>query len=828
MVFCETSNPAEVGTKGTTVDEEESSSFTFSCLSPKRWNAKAGENNNELADIIDDERLDKNVEAPTEEEEREDKETNESGEVEVGGAAASDDTPTSGEACTSTDNTEVKEVGQDGGDTDKKEDNEKVPVTEGADEQPAVTFAAEQEDTVASPTENKVPKVDIEGGGLLDMPADKAVAGNSLLNLAKNKPKTPKRALFDDDIPDDESEASIEVLFRYMGCTDQVYGEPPVISTTMTMETTGTEYYTVATEASELIENIDTLESAEEDDDAKINTTEATTNDVDFGDVLLSPSGKLLVDADDDEEANKNMDVDGGIEHEKKVVFITEPTPPVDQPDGTTTPVERLDNATRERMEIFIKEVAPLDDQPDEVTSPINEDDKLDDTTPPINEVEKKEIFVKKVVPLDDQPDDDAPSVDEDEQPPDANEDRKLDDAIPSTSEKEEIFIKEVAPLDDQPDDDAPSVDEDEQLDDATPPINEDGKLLDATLEFAPLDDQPGDSTPPDEKLDDAAPPSEVIVESSPDVGKNDESAPSNDQADEITPNDEQSGDEAPCAVPLDGTDEQVPAAEEKVTEEQTSSAEAKPVLNVLTADTKPNESGNIPPQEDSRSADLDSVRKAAVESARKATLALHNVPKYPTTSKTESSDEENACDSELPPATNQDNGTEKEVKTEDTPLEEQGKKEAPTTTLNESGTLSKVEEMDKLIQSTRAWLEKQKAQRLAKEQDQTTGEKDTDNTEATSMGPKNTMNSTLAEVKKLHTSLNEMKSPISTKAKSSAKPLSPRTLDTLLVSRKAPSSTGPKKSILEQLEEIRKKQRDREELSTQSSTLSSFSDSLD
>ena len=85
----------------------------------------------------------------------------------------------------------------------------------------------------------------VEERGLLnEMPAPEDVEGKSLLNsVKKTKLKTPKRALFD-DIPDDESEASIEVLARYMGCTDQVYGEQPTISVDMTSGT-GTWYYTV-------------------------------------------------------------------------------------------------------------------------------------------------------------------------------------------------------------------------------------------------------------------------------------------------------------------------------------------------------------------------------------------------------------------------------------------------------------------------------------------------------------------------------------------------------------------------------------------------------
>eukprot|EP00986_Skeletonema_menzelii_P002098 scaffold574_cov155-Skeletonema_menzelii.AAC.5 len=771
MVFFETSNPAQVGTKGAT-DDEEPGSFSFSCLSPKRWK-KVGENNNELADVIDDERLDKNAKAPKEEEEeREGKETNES--EEVSRAAASDDAPTSGEACVSADNSKHKEVAQDGDDEDEKEDEVEVPVTDGAEEVPVVTFAAEQEDAVASPTEVEVQKADEVGGLLRAMPKDKD-AGKSLLNLAKTKPKTPKRALFD-DIPDDESEASIEVLFRYMGCTDQVYGERPTISATTTFETTGTEYYTVASgvtsgDASDLIANIDTLESVEDDDDAKINTNEATTTNGDLDDVLLSPSGNLLIDADEngDNEVNEPMDIDRGNENEKEELFSKELTPPDDQLEDSTPPDEQLDDATPpvnedKKVELFSKELTPPDDQLEDSTPPV---EQLDDATPPVNEDEKKEIFNK---------------------------------------------VLDLA---------------DDQRDNAT----------------TTPDDQPVDST----------------FETSLNDGQVDDKAPIDGQVEEITPNDEESGDDAPLDIQVDGTDEQVLAIKENDTKEQISSAEAKPALNLLAVDTKLHESSNIPAPEDPRSAEMDKLvtrlsHTAMSPSVRKAALALHNVPKYPTmqetpqrspdaankpttdyVDETESGDDENA--SKLPSATDQGNDTDKEVKQENTLLDEQGKKEVPATTSNESGTLSKVEEMDRLIKSTRAWLEKQKAERKAAERNlnvKPTEEKVMDNTdtavientkkkagENAQLTEENVMDKTASlknTMKKLDITPLEMKSPISTKTLSSAKPLSPRTLDTLLVSRKTTPSDGPKKSILEQLEEIRKKQRERENLSSLSS----------
>lgn len=666
MVFFD-SDPVEVGTK-VAAEEEEPASFAFSCLTPKRWK-KGGKDNNELEDIVD-ERLDKNAKASTEEEEeREAKDTCERAEIE----------PTS----------------------EKTQDKEVEPVVEGTKGGQAVTFTAAEEEGATV----------VASSSSLEMPAEEEnVAGKSLLKLSKTKakktkpkPQTPKRALID-DIGDDESEASIEVLFRYMGCTQEAYGERyqnPTISATLTMETTGT-YETSGDDDNDLIENIETIESADNNDDASdgdandddANDDDGTDieSDDDIGnDVLSSPSGNLLMEDIDDENSNDKAD---------------------------------------ELMEIANKALNAPDDQPN--------------TTP----------------------------------------------------------------------------------------------------------DQPDDTTPPDKQSDDTTPFDERIVENHPSDEQIDKSAPIEGQAKENT------HDNAPTDAQLDGKDEHIVAVEKSVIEEQPSSAEAKPTITRLTVNTNTyvSEEDTRSPAH-ARSAAMDKVatmmsHSALSPSVRKIALALQNAPKYPTTDysdENESDDNQNAC-------TVQDNHTDKEDMAEDIPVEKQKEKAKDLVkTVSASATMSKVEEMDKLIKSTRAWLETQKAERKVAEKVQVAEVKVTDsitsramshmdkitakaispknsaevkkldtslpevNIASEAMSPKNTTKTALPEMK-IDTSLPVIKSPTSTKTPSSkAQPLSPRTLDNLLSSRNTDSSDGPKKSILEQLEEIRTKQREREAISPRS-----------
>ena len=150
--------------------------------------------------------------------------------------------------------------------------------------------------------------------------------------------------------------------------------------------------------------------------------------------------------------------------------------------------------------------------------------------------------------------------------------------------------------------------------------------------------------------------------------------------------------------------------------------------------------------------------------SARKVSFALQNLPKYPTTDYASATDGKEDSTSEAPSSDNKTEG-------------EHGEKQNPATSW------SKVEEMDELIKSTRAWLHTQKTEK-----------KIMSNITVETVRPQNV-------VKKIDTSLPEKKTLLS-----SAQPLSPRTLDSLLLSRR---SGGPKKSVLEALEEVRARQRD-------------------
>lgn len=332
------------------VEEDEApATFACSCLTPKRW--KNGES--DLSDIMmsfeeRDAKEDVVVDDPIAEgrsasQEEATEERTEAAKEDLRKALA--DLHNSEEADDATNdsddvpaNEETDNVAKD--DIEDKEEDQDVEDEE-ADQEEEKEAADEEED-------EELEMAPVSKDEELEMPSPKK--DESLLKLAKTKPRTvkpkpqpkPKKALVD-DIPDDESEASIEVLFRYMGCTNEKYGEH-TISATMTMESAYT-YGTVDDVTNDLIENIETIETVDDDDDddqvetadtadddeEKLDTvidvtTDKTTADptvdghtdtseptvdvnvdsaeptVDFDDGLLrSPSGRLL--EDDDEEA---------------------------------------------------------------------------------------------------------------------------------------------------------------------------------------------------------------------------------------------------------------------------------------------------------------------------------------------------------------------------------------------------------------------------------------------------------------------------------------------------------------------------------------------
>ena len=187
-----------------------------------------------------------------------------------------------------------------------------------------------------------------------------------------------KRALFD-DIRDDESEASVKVLLRYCGCNQECYGE--LYQNSSSFDTTGTGSYEMSGGVNDLVQNIETIAATASDDNVDNNENGTT---VDNGDDLLpSPSGKLLMSADvnDDEKGNKMM---GIAEAEGVSVEIS-------SNDGIVV--------VDEEKQLSNHELTPTDHQPDEKT-PIDEqpyDEAPYDEQPNGN------------APYDEQPDENAP-----------------------------------------------------------------------------------------------------------------------------------------------------------------------------------------------------------------------------------------------------------------------------------------------------------------------------------------------------------------------------------------------------------------------------------
>jgi hypothetical protein len=329
-------------------DDEAPTAFACSCLTPRRW--KNGES--DLSDIMSFEERDAKEDVVADDPIAEGRSASQEEATEERTEAAKEDLR---KALADLHNSE-KEVDDATNDSDdvpaneETEDVAKDDIEDKEEEQDVEDEEADQEEEKAAADEEEDEEEELE---MPPVSKDKEQAmpsprkDESLLTLAKTKPRTvkpkpkPKKALVD-DIPDDESEASIEVLFRYMGCTNEKYGEH-TISATMTMESAYT-YGTVDDDTNDLIENIETIETVVDDDDDQVETadtvdddeekldtvievtTDKTTADptvdgdtdtseptvdvkvdsaeptVDFDDGLLrSPSGRLL--EDDDEEA---------------------------------------------------------------------------------------------------------------------------------------------------------------------------------------------------------------------------------------------------------------------------------------------------------------------------------------------------------------------------------------------------------------------------------------------------------------------------------------------------------------------------------------------
>ena len=375
-------------------DDEAPATFACSCLTPKRW--KNGES--DLSDIMSFEERDAKEDVVADDpiaegraamaQEDATEERTEAAKEDLRKALAdlhnseevddatndSDDVPANEETDNvAKDDIEDKEEDQDVEDEEADQEEEKEAADEEEDEELEMApVSKDKEQVMPSPRKDE-----------------------SLLKLAKAKPHTvkpkpkPKKALVD-DIPDDESEASIEVLFRYMGCTNEKYGEH-TISATMTMESAYT--YGTADDTNDLIENIETIETVDDDDDQvetadtvdvdeeKLDTVTKITTDkiiadatvdgntdtseptvhakvdsaeptVDFDDGLLrSPSGRLL--EDDDEEAT--ADDDTPIDEHDNVQLDGEEATAEDATDNV--PVAELDNQAPDTIQQSDSEV---------------------------------------------------------------------------------------------------------------------------------------------------------------------------------------------------------------------------------------------------------------------------------------------------------------------------------------------------------------------------------------------------------------------------------------------------------------------------------------
>jgi hypothetical protein len=334
-------------------DDEAPATFACSCLTPRRW--KNGES--DLSDIMSFEERDAKEDVVADDPIAEGRSASQEEATEEKTEAAKEDLR---KALADLHNLEeeVDDATNDSDDVPANEETEDVAkddIEDKEEDQDVEDEEADQEEEKAAADEEEDEEEELE---MAPVSKDKEQAmpsprkDESLLTLAKTKPRTvkpkpkPKKALVD-DIPDDESEASIEVLFRYMGCTNEKYGEH-TISATMTMESAYT-YGTVDDGTNDLIENIETIETVDDDDDDQVETadtvdddeenldtvieatTDKTTADptvdgntdtseptvdvkvdsaeatVDFDDGLLrSPSGRLL--EDDDEEATADDD----------------------------------------------------------------------------------------------------------------------------------------------------------------------------------------------------------------------------------------------------------------------------------------------------------------------------------------------------------------------------------------------------------------------------------------------------------------------------------------------------------------------------------------
>ena len=416
---------------GKSTTDEEPATIPCSCLTPRGWR-KGGKEGNELSDIVAsfDGRDDNNATAAKGNEsssnevlEDKDDERDAQKPAETGAEADSPNDMSKTETQPSQDPNACTEDVKGNQVAHVKEENPdvgEVLQTERAEEKP-VTSAAIVED---SPTD----EIDEDGEeddndeerASLEIADDEAAAtGTSLLKLAKNKPQkprpkpqTPKRALFDDDLPDDESEASIEVLFRYMGCTQEAYGERyhnPTISASMTMETAAS--LETSTDENDLIDNIETIESEKDDgegeDDDQSRNKETADDNVSVP--LQSPSGNVLESDDDDDDTKKEsaFDFDEKSPVESDKVEMSGSNAQIAEDPNVVTPIDaELNDSTSPKEKKEDKDgESPIEEQSNDTN---NNDDQLEVKDDKLNSVDVPPVF--KNLTVNTKPEDAIPS----------------------------------------------------------------------------------------------------------------------------------------------------------------------------------------------------------------------------------------------------------------------------------------------------------------------------------------------------------------------------------------------------------------------------------
>ena len=276
---------------------------------------------------------------------------------------------------------------------------------------------------------------------------------NELLDMLE----IPERALVD-DIRDDESEESVKVLLRYCGCTDEAYGEGGRYENSFDVTTENTASYETSGDDNDLIENIESIKTAEDNGDVD----ETGTEDGNNCNLLQSPSGniEIIITAEDNADVNETGSKDGN-----NCNLLPSPS-------GKTlmNADEIQDDEVRDEVNESNEVNESMDNSKNLSIEGSSNDGIVDEDQQHVN---------NDLTSTDKQPNDTASTPDDD--PPLEEE---PDNDVPFNGEPDDDV-----PLDGEPDNDVPFDEEPEH--DA--PFDEDPN------NYAPIDEQPGKNTPFDE-----------------------------------------------------------------------------------------------------------------------------------------------------------------------------------------------------------------------------------------------------------------------------------------------------------------------------------------